>query len=422
MANELKHGSVGTELTQAEWEAVGAHVLESQATGDIVYAESASQLRRLGIGSNTDVLTLAAGVPSWAAPAAAAAGSLTGSTLASGVTASSLTSVGTVTSGVWNAGAVTSSGAVTGASLVADETTINSNTISVSSANLTLDPDNDIVFSPSGISQNYGMSDRGHGLTLQSLTSGSDFRWELFTADGDATDGISLYLYAKGTPAQMSNLERGLWYYDTGNTQFFFGTDASGTGTTRDLRIGVPAGKDVILGDNVAVLTVKGNSTIQEHAMSGTAGVVRASIYKTGIADNSATNIFTITSTNESGDADDGAYTVIMSGVIGHRINTDTGAHAMKAFQYAFGRTIRGDGTGVNTAVTEIYESAVAASASGTRSIGTVTMTVVETSEYVQTVAIQIDLTGSSVSTAEFMVNVELNWAEFATVPVIAAS
>ena len=25
MANELKHGTVGTELTQAEWEAIGAH-------------------------------------------------------------------------------------------------------------------------------------------------------------------------------------------------------------------------------------------------------------------------------------------------------------------------------------------------------------------------------------------------------------
>ena len=101
MANELKHGSVGTELTQAEWEAIGTHVFNSQATGDIVYASSSSQLSRLGVGSNTNVLTLASGIPSWAAPAAAAAGSLTGSTLASGVTASSLTSVGTIATGVW---------------------------------------------------------------------------------------------------------------------------------------------------------------------------------------------------------------------------------------------------------------------------------------------------------------------------------
>ena len=189
MANEFKHGTVGTELTQAEWEGIGTHVFDSQATGDIVYAASSSQLRRLAVGTNTHVLILSGGIPAWssstgitavgtiatgvwqgtdvgvayggtgassltangvligngasaigavdmstkghmllgdgtgnpsmlslgtndhvltadsgettgvkwAAPAAAAAGSLTGSTLASGVTASSLTSVGTLT-------------------------------------------------------------------------------------------------------------------------------------------------------------------------------------------------------------------------------------------------------------------------------------------------------------------------------------
>ena len=170
-----------------------------------------------------------------------------------------ITGVGTITTGVWNAGAVTSSGAITGASLVADATTINSNTISVSSANLTLDPDNDIILSPSGISQNYAISDRGHGLTLQSQTSGSDSRLEMFSKDGDATDGVFLYLYAKGTPSAVTNIERGLWYYDTTNTRFFFGTDASGSGTARDLRIAVPAGKDIILGDDAAILTVAGS-------------------------------------------------------------------------------------------------------------------------------------------------------------------
>ena len=177
-------------------------------------------------------------------------------------TMTGLVTTGTITTGVWNAGAVTSSGAVTGASLVADNTTINSDTISTSSGNLTIDPAADIIFSPSGISQNYGMSDRGTGLTLQSLSSGSNFRWEFFTADGDSTDSVALYLYAKGTPSQMTNLERGVWYYDVSNTQFFFGTDASGSGTARDLRIGVPAGKNIILGDDAAILTVAGSGRV----------------------------------------------------------------------------------------------------------------------------------------------------------------
>ena len=42
-------------------------------TGDIMYASSASNPARLGIGSSAQVLTVASGVPSWATPSAAAA-------------------------------------------------------------------------------------------------------------------------------------------------------------------------------------------------------------------------------------------------------------------------------------------------------------------------------------------------------------
>lgn len=66
MANELRHKTVGTELTQSEFESVGGHEIESQATGDIVYASSATQLSRLGVGSNGNVLDLASGIPAWA--------------------------------------------------------------------------------------------------------------------------------------------------------------------------------------------------------------------------------------------------------------------------------------------------------------------------------------------------------------------
>lgn len=45
--------------------------LGSDATGDIYYRNSGGVLTRLGIGSSTNVLTVAAGLPSWAAPAAA---------------------------------------------------------------------------------------------------------------------------------------------------------------------------------------------------------------------------------------------------------------------------------------------------------------------------------------------------------------
>lgn len=43
--------------------------LGSDATGDIFYRNSGGEITRLGVGSNGNVLTLASGLPSWAAPA-----------------------------------------------------------------------------------------------------------------------------------------------------------------------------------------------------------------------------------------------------------------------------------------------------------------------------------------------------------------
>ena len=67
MANEFKHKTVGTVLTQAEWEATDGtgHILDSQATGDIVYASSATVLSRLGVGTDGDLLNLGSGIPAW---------------------------------------------------------------------------------------------------------------------------------------------------------------------------------------------------------------------------------------------------------------------------------------------------------------------------------------------------------------------
>lgn len=68
MANEFKHVSVGTELTQTEYESIGGHVFDSQATGDIPYASSATQLSRLAIGSENAILNVSAGgIPEWGA-------------------------------------------------------------------------------------------------------------------------------------------------------------------------------------------------------------------------------------------------------------------------------------------------------------------------------------------------------------------
>ena len=67
MANELRHADVGTALAKSEWEAVGGHVLNSQAAGDIIYASTTSQLSRLAVGTANQILQTNSGAsaPEW---------------------------------------------------------------------------------------------------------------------------------------------------------------------------------------------------------------------------------------------------------------------------------------------------------------------------------------------------------------------
>ena len=122
MANELKHGSVGTELTQAEWEGIGTHVVANQAIGDLIYADTTSQLLRLGVGSTNDVLRVTGGKPDWQAT-------------------TFITAVGTIATGVWQGTDVGVAYGGTGVSTLAANSLLTGNGASaiVAEANLTFD-------------------------------------------------------------------------------------------------------------------------------------------------------------------------------------------------------------------------------------------------------------------------------------------
>ncbi len=65
MANELRHAdAVDGKITESEYEAIGEHIFNSQATGDILIATSPTQLSRLGI-TNDRVLVSSGGLFSW---------------------------------------------------------------------------------------------------------------------------------------------------------------------------------------------------------------------------------------------------------------------------------------------------------------------------------------------------------------------
>ena len=67
MSNEFQHKSVGSQMTQTEYEHTDGtgHIFDSQATGDIAYADSSTVLKRLGIGSTGQVLEVSSGKPAW---------------------------------------------------------------------------------------------------------------------------------------------------------------------------------------------------------------------------------------------------------------------------------------------------------------------------------------------------------------------
>ena len=86
MANGFKHASQGSVLTQTEFEAEDIHVLDSQATGDIIYASSSSVLRRLAVGAENTTLQVSSGnIPEWVAAPTLGSGTTVGNiTLANG--------------------------------------------------------------------------------------------------------------------------------------------------------------------------------------------------------------------------------------------------------------------------------------------------------------------------------------------------
>jgi hypothetical protein len=152
-------------------------------------------------------------------------------------------------------------------------------------------------------------------------------------------------------------------------------------------------------------------------------GRIHQWIEKSGIADNVATEIATITLDSDlDSDAGGGVYGVELMGIATHGVGPalETSVIHIRA---QFARAINDDGSaGNSSAVVESSETAVAASTAGTKTISTVTFTLSETSEYVLSVRITIDLAGSTVTTGTFAGMMTLDYAGFTSAPFIASA
>lgn len=172
------------------------------------------------------------------------------------------------------------------------------------------------------------------------------------------------------------------------------------------------------------VLSISGASTLSGAVTTGneiaSTRCIRFHSIKTGIADNVATGLFTITTTNETGSADAGSYTVKVAMNVMHGGAAGATHTAVKYYECYWVRAMRETGTGTNSAVTNLVATASVATNAAEKDISTVTPTVSETSEYVNQFNVQIDLTGTGITNARVAYNVELIW-DFNTKPTIAA-
>jgi hypothetical protein len=147
--------------------------------------------------------------------------------------------------------------------------------------------------------------------------------------------------------------------------------------------------------------------------------VIKHVLTKAAINDNSATQIFQIVTTNESGNADGGVYVCDIVALVAHAGLAPGGNTAVKKWRGSFSRAMAGAGTGANTAIEDVFSGTSVATTAGSRDLTTITGTVAETSEYDVRFSLQIDLTGSGVTTANVILEITLLWSGFTTPPVI---
>lgn len=196
------------------------------ATGDILYASGVNTLSKLAAGSNTNVLTLAGGVPTWAAPAASGIATISGDN--GSITGSSVTifanrgSLGAGSSVRFNNSGATSTFIVTDSS--------NNTVVGNSSGTLTVTGTRNSVFGSAALANvAAGASNSGIGsFCLSSVSSGSNN-----TAAGyNSLSGISSGQYNNAFGYDSGS---GLTVGDSGNLLL---ANTGTAGDTHTMRLG----------------------------------------------------------------------------------------------------------------------------------------------------------------------------------------
>lgn len=124
------------------------------------------------------------------------------------------------------------------------------------------------------------------------------------------------------------------------------------------------------------------------------------------LSDASATSVFRVSIPDAANDGGDWVCTVRI--LVANGRTTTTGAASCKGMLVQFARAMVAAGTGICSAVTEICETASAATTAATRDLGAITVTTTETSEFDIDVQITADGTGSGAVDLIAVCSVEL--------------
>ncbi|MFA5053324.1 MAG: hypothetical protein WC565_04660 [Parcubacteria group bacterium] len=160
--------------------------------------------------------------------------------------------------------------------------------------------------------------------------------------------------------------------------------------------------------------------------MSGSGGAVGTytllkTVSKAGISDNTSTPVLTITTVNETGNNDGGAWVAhIFAMASAAATSTETNMAAV-GIQASIAHVVEAT-AGSTTALDTLHTGTSAAVAPASRDITTATITATDTSAYVVTVNVTIDWSGIFATTGQCIMFVALEWTGFLTPPVIAAA
>ncbi len=244
-----------------------------------------------------------------------------------------------------------------------------------------------------------------------------------------ATDYLELHVW-RNDPVDPRNLPNGWWrlkLYSSGTTAAEIAGTATGSvgGTRLSLsNLGALSLYSALYPGTGSALGTVANVAADAAGNLKLTGAAHKTVFvtKASIPDNSPTAVFTITTTDEAGSNDGGAYVCRVRGAVG--LGTPTISYpAMRYFAAHFSRSVISTGAAAyESAVTEEYDDALSLRAAGNYSVDGVTLTLTATSPYVLTVNLTVDVSGVSYNVSTALMEVELLWQGFTTAPVIAVA